>query len=73
MFTLRDAPCHIAHHTASNAAEAFQHDVGLDVEELVVTDSISLIKYKEKGFMKNTAAFAMRGTERISNMCQQDG
>ena len=29
-------PCHIAHNTANNAAEAFQHNVGFDVEELVL-------------------------------------
>ncbi len=38
MFKLRDA---LAHNTANNAVEAFQHDIGFDEELALVVDLFS--------------------------------
>ena len=66
-------PCHTAPNTANNAAEAFQHDVGFDVEENVRTYSTGLLKVQRERFhLRNSTAFAICSIERLFNMFQQD-
>lgn len=63
---LMGCPCHIAHNTASAAADALRNETGFDVEELAVDMFTGTTKVpRERAHLKNTVAFATFSTGRL--------